>query len=82
MMVMNYWKRLQREVVDVPSLETFHVRLDRALSSLIQLKMFLLIAGGSLKAPGNANHSTTVWEQKGFKTQTPEHSQLSHKPDL
>jgi len=33
-------------VVDAPSVETFKIRLDRALSSLIWLKMSLLIAGG------------------------------------
>jgi len=37
---------LPKEVVDVPSLETFKVRLYGALSNMIQLKMFLLIAGG------------------------------------
>jgi len=44
--VVKHWNRLPREVVDAPSLETFKVRLDRALSNLIQLKMFLPIAGG------------------------------------
>ncbi|KFQ75470.1 hypothetical protein N335_08632, partial [Phaethon lepturus] len=29
------WHRLPREVVDAPSLETFQVRLDGALSNLI-----------------------------------------------
>ncbi|KFW62110.1 hypothetical protein AS28_12797, partial [Pygoscelis adeliae] len=33
--VVNHWHRLPREVVDAPSLETFKVRLDRALSNLI-----------------------------------------------
>jgi len=37
---------LPREVVDAPSLETFQVRLDGALSDLIELKISLLIAGG------------------------------------
>jgi len=46
MEVVKHWHRLLREVVDVPSLETFKVRLDGALSNLIQLKMSLLIAGG------------------------------------
>lgn len=41
MRVMKHWKRLLREVVDDPSLETFRVRLGRTLSSLIQLKMSL-----------------------------------------
>ncbi|KFQ14517.1 hypothetical protein N330_08811, partial [Leptosomus discolor] len=35
MRVVKHWHRLPREVVDVPSLETFKVRLDRALSNLI-----------------------------------------------
>ncbi|KFM12298.1 hypothetical protein AS27_12742, partial [Aptenodytes forsteri] len=33
--VMKHWNRLPREVVDAPSLETFEVRLDGALSDLI-----------------------------------------------
>jgi len=35
MRVVKHWNRLPREVVDAPSLETFKVRLDRALSNLI-----------------------------------------------
>ncbi|KFQ07411.1 hypothetical protein N329_09162, partial [Haliaeetus albicilla] len=35
MMVVKHWNRLPREVVDAPSLETFKVRLDGALSNLI-----------------------------------------------
>ncbi|KFV45137.1 hypothetical protein N341_09735, partial [Tyto alba] len=35
MRVAKHWKRLPREVVDAPSLETFKVRLDRALSDLV-----------------------------------------------
>jgi len=46
MTVVKHWNRLPREVLDAPSLETCKVRLDRALSDLIQLKMYLLIAGG------------------------------------
>jgi len=46
MRVMKHWSRLPRKVVDAPSLETFKVRLDGALSNLIQLKMSLLTAGG------------------------------------
>jgi len=42
----KYWHRLPREVVDASSLETFKVRLDGALSNLILLKMFLLMALG------------------------------------
>jgi len=33
--VVKCWTRLPREVADVPSLETFKVRLDGALSNLI-----------------------------------------------
>ncbi|KAK4830241.1 hypothetical protein QYF61_009308 [Mycteria americana] len=45
MRVVKHWNRLPREVVDAPSLETLKVRLDRALSNLILLKMSLFIAG-------------------------------------
>jgi len=40
------WHGLAKEVVDVPPLATFKVRLDGALSNLIELKMSLLTAGG------------------------------------
>jgi len=46
MVVVKHWHGLPREVVDAPSLETFKVRLDGALSNLIWLKMSPLIAGG------------------------------------
>ena len=46
MRVVEHRHRLPREVVDVPSLETFKTRLDGALSNLIELKMSLLTAGG------------------------------------
>jgi len=35
MSVVRPWHRLPKEVVDAPSLETFRVRLDGALSNLI-----------------------------------------------
>ena len=35
MRVVKHWNRLPREVVDAPSLATFKVRLDGALSNLI-----------------------------------------------
>jgi len=44
--VVTHWHRLPREVVDTPPLETFKIRLDGALSNLIQLKMSLLTEGG------------------------------------
>ncbi|KAK4826834.1 hypothetical protein QYF61_011642 [Mycteria americana] len=44
--VVKPWPRLPREVVDATSLETFKVRLDGALSNLLELKMSLLLAGG------------------------------------
>ena len=44
--MVKHWHRLPREVVDAPSLETFRVRSEGALSDLIELKMSLLIAGG------------------------------------
>jgi len=37
---------MPREGVDAPSLKIFKVRLDGALSNLMQLKMSLLIAQG------------------------------------
>jgi len=43
--VVKHWHRLPREVIDAPSLGTFKVRLDRALSNLVWLKMSPLIAG-------------------------------------
>jgi len=44
--VTKQWNRLPREVVDVPSLETFKVRLDGALRNLIWSKMSQLILWG------------------------------------
>jgi len=35
MRVEKHWNRLPREMIDIPSLETFKLRLDRALSNLI-----------------------------------------------
>lgn len=35
MRVVKHWNKLPRRVADVPSLETFDVRLDRALSTLM-----------------------------------------------
>jgi len=49
---MRVGKPWLRYVVDVPSLETFKVRLDGALSNLIQLKMSLLISAGLVGIDG------------------------------
>jgi len=46
MRVVTPWHRLPRVVIDAPSLETFKVRLNGALSNLIQVKMSWLTAGG------------------------------------
>jgi len=46
MRVVKHWNGLPREVVEAPSLETFKPRVDRALSTLIQLVVSLLAAGG------------------------------------
>jgi len=44
--VVKAWPRLPREMVNAPSLGTFKVRVDRALSNQVWLKMSLLVAGG------------------------------------
>ena len=46
MRVVRHWNRLPSESVDIPSFKVFKVMLDRALSNLIQWKMFLPKAGG------------------------------------
>jgi len=46
MRVVKHWNRLRREVVDSLLLETVKVRLDGALSTLIELKISLVTAGG------------------------------------
>jgi len=46
MRVVKHWNRLPKEAVEAPSLEILKVRLDGALSNLVQLKMSFLIAGG------------------------------------
>jgi len=64
MRVVKHWNGLPREVVQAPSLETFQARLDRALSTLIQLQMSLLTARGwarwPLKVLSNPKHSMTL----------------------
>jgi len=44
--VVRHWDRFPREAVDVPSLEVFKPRLDRALSNLVWWKVSLSKAGG------------------------------------
>lgn len=36
---MKHWNKLQRDMVNAPSLKTFKYRLDRALSSPFQLEI-------------------------------------------
>jgi len=45
-MVGKCLRRLPRQVIVTPSLETFKIRLDGAPNNLIKLKMSLLTAGG------------------------------------
>ena len=40
-MVVRQWNRLPIEVADAPSLETYTVRLEQALNTLIRLQMSL-----------------------------------------
>ena len=42
--VVKHWNRLPKEVVDAPSLEISKMRLDVALSNLMQLKVSLFVA--------------------------------------
>jgi len=64
MRVVKPWHGLPREMVEAPSLEPFQARLDGALSTLMQLQMSLLAAGGwdrwPLKVPSNTDHSVVV----------------------
>jgi len=46
MRVVKHWNSLPREAVDAPSLAVFKVRLDGALSNLVEWKKSLLMAGG------------------------------------
>lgn len=44
MRLVNHWNRLHREVVAAPSLGTFTVKLDTALSNLIYFQLSLFMA--------------------------------------
>ncbi|KAK4822896.1 hypothetical protein QYF61_021115 [Mycteria americana] len=68
--VVRHWHRLPREVVDAPCLETFKVRLDGALSNLIELKMSLFMAGGSRSLtsfPNPVDSSTSISREGKFR---------------
>jgi len=45
MNTVRHWNRLPRQVVDASSLEVLKVRLDRALSNLMEREMSLPMAG-------------------------------------
>ena len=55
---------MSSEVVDAPFLETFKARLDQALSNLIELWIFLFIAGSWARwlseVPSNSKDSTIL----------------------
>lgn len=55
------WNRSPTGIIDVPSLETFKIRLDRALSCLMELKMFLLITGFAFKGSFNPNYYDSMF---------------------
>jgi len=65
MRVVKHLNGLPKEVVEAPSLGTFPARLDGALSTLMQLQMSLLAAGGwarwPLKVPSNPKCSVILW---------------------
>lgn len=42
--VMRHWNRLPREAVDVPTVEVFEARVDKALRNLVQWEMSLPLA--------------------------------------
>jgi len=42
---MRHWNRLLREVVDTLTLETFKIRLEEALSTLMEMQVSLFITG-------------------------------------
>ena len=49
--VVRHWHRLPREVVDAPSLETFKIRLHRALDNLICLWRLCSLQGSWTRWP-------------------------------
>jgi len=60
-LVVRYWNRLPREVVDAPSPKLFKARLDGALGNFVWREVSLPIAGGwnlvILNIPSNLKHS-------------------------
>jgi len=63
--VVRHWNRLPSDVVDALSLETFKMRMDKALGNLILLWMSLLTTGEldwmALDIPSNSMDSMILW---------------------
>jgi len=45
MRVVEHWNKVPRDVVDTPTLETLKIRLEEALSTLMEMQVSLLITG-------------------------------------
>lgn len=67
------WNRLSREVVDVPTLEVFKVRLDEALGNLVYCQIWRLVAlsvarGLELDDPWRAFQAKTFYDSMILKS--------------
>ncbi|KAK4813626.1 hypothetical protein QYF61_014386 [Mycteria americana] len=68
MRVVRHWHRLPREVVDAPSLDTFKVRLDGALSNLLRPALSSLMCSTELAA-SKQRHEQTASCNGGLRSQ-------------